>query len=201
METQRKRFWIRDFYVNNDRWGPLRVEPPMKGHREAVGRLREEPAAPEVWRPLDRTAWAPAGPSSSLLGLGWGSSHLSAGPYFQARGLATWWGEHRDCPRDTRQEMPSVQLPLENNSERKDLPKQTGRRYRDGVSASMEGFLEIHPQALLRLITGSRGQSLHKTWERSLIRVLGPKGCGLGKCSMLCTFHIHRMSVNSQRDR
>ena len=66
--------------------------------------------------------------------------------------------------------------------QREDLSKQTGRDYRDGVSASTEGFLEIHHQALLQLITSSREQGLNKTWEQSLIRNLPwSEGVWLGK--------------------
>ena len=47
--------------------------------------------------------------------------------------------------------------------QRQDLSKQTGRDYRDGVSASTEGALTTHHQALLQLITSSRDQGLNKT--------------------------------------
>ena len=66
--------------------------------------------------------------------------------------------------------------------QREDLSKQTRRDYRDEVSASMEGVLEIHHQALLQLITSSRDQGLNKTWEQSLIRNLPwSEGVWLGK--------------------
>lgn len=125
MEIQLKLFWIHDFYLKNDQWGLLLVKPPTKGPQKAKG------PAPEVWLPMNNAVPAHGVPSSSLLNLKYPRpnphphSH-PAGPYSQVHRVNKMWGKHQLGPRDSRQKVPSVQLPPENSSERR--PLKTNRK-------------------------------------------------------------------------
>ena len=126
METQLKLFCIHDFYLTNDRWGPLLVKPPMKSPKEAKG------PAQEVWLPMNNAVPAHVVPSSSLLSLVCGCPHQHPRPnphphshpigsYSQVYRVNKMWGKHQLGPRDSRLKVPSVQLPPENSSERRPL--------------------------------------------------------------------------------